>query len=164
MDDRGGFRGQVAEADQLAAWLALIGAGSGIAGEWASPAYADRTGVNRASCLFIPAGSVLGNREARYAELPESLIAMLARHVETGPDVEAVAEAPRPRPQVAEAGQPPAISRRRHRAASRATMARGGRVDPARRSPHPGTQTGGSAYPEEHDGQGQPPQAAATKQ
>ena len=32
-----GFRGQVAEADQLAAWLALIGAGSGIAGEWASP-------------------------------------------------------------------------------------------------------------------------------
>jgi hypothetical protein len=63
-----------------------------------------------------------------------------------------------------EAGQPPAISRRRHRAASRATIARGGRVDPARRSPHPGTQTGGSAYPEEHDGQGQPPQAAATKQ
>ena len=32
-----GFRGQVAEADQLAAWLALIGAGSGIAEEWASP-------------------------------------------------------------------------------------------------------------------------------
>ena len=32
-----GFRGQVAEADQLAVWLALIGAGSGIAGEWASP-------------------------------------------------------------------------------------------------------------------------------
>ena len=32
-----GFRGQAAEADQLAAWLALIGAGSGIAGEWASP-------------------------------------------------------------------------------------------------------------------------------
>jgi hypothetical protein len=28
----------------------------------------------------------------RYAELPESLIAMLARHVETGPDVEAVVE------------------------------------------------------------------------
>ena len=43
------------------------------------------------------------------------------------------------RPQVAEAGQPPAISRRRHRAASRATIARGSRVDPARRSPHPGT-------------------------
>ena len=51
----------------------------------------------------------------------------------------ALAEAPRPRPQVAEAGQPPAISRRRHRAASGATIARGGRVDPARRSPHPGT-------------------------
>ena len=32
-----GFRGQAAEADQLAAWLALIGAGSGIAGERASP-------------------------------------------------------------------------------------------------------------------------------
>ena len=32
-----GFRGQVAEVGQLAAWLALIGAGSGIAGEWASP-------------------------------------------------------------------------------------------------------------------------------
>ena len=28
----------------------------------------------------------------RYTELPESLIAMLARHVETGPDVEAVVE------------------------------------------------------------------------
>jgi hypothetical protein len=32
-----GFRGQAAEAGQLAAWLALIGAGSGIAGKWASP-------------------------------------------------------------------------------------------------------------------------------
>ena len=32
-----GFRGQAAEADQLAGWLALIGAGSGIAGQWASP-------------------------------------------------------------------------------------------------------------------------------
>jgi hypothetical protein len=40
-----------------------------------------------------------------------------------------------PRPQIAQAGQPPAISGRRHRAASRATIARGGRVDPARRSP-----------------------------
>jgi acyl-CoA synthetase (AMP-forming)/AMP-acid ligase II len=28
----------------------------------------------------------------RYTELPESLIAMLARHLETGPDVEAVVE------------------------------------------------------------------------
>ena len=28
----------------------------------------------------------------RYTELPESLVAMLARHVETGPDVEAVVE------------------------------------------------------------------------
>ena len=36
---RGSVRSRVwaAEADQLAAWLALIGAGSGIAGEWASP-------------------------------------------------------------------------------------------------------------------------------
>ena len=32
-----GFRGRAAEAGQLAAWLALIGARSGIAGEWASP-------------------------------------------------------------------------------------------------------------------------------
>ena len=32
-----GFRGQAAQAGQLAAWLALIGAGSGIAGERASP-------------------------------------------------------------------------------------------------------------------------------
>jgi acyl-CoA synthetase (AMP-forming)/AMP-acid ligase II len=33
-----------------------------------------------------------GHGIPRYTELPESLIAMLARHVETGPDVEAVVE------------------------------------------------------------------------
>ena len=38
-----------------------------------------------------------GHGIPRYTELPESLIAMLARHVETGPDVEAVVEVGGPR-------------------------------------------------------------------